>query len=64
MNANFRVVVDGFNIGHRTLVGWSGLVCVLGRNDAFRAVYRALLSRTDKYTIRLRNGIKIEFYAK
>ena len=64
MNANFRVVVEGSSLGRRVLVGWCGLVCVLGRSAAFLAVSRALSSRTDKCTINRRNGLKIEFYAK
>lgn len=64
MNANFKVVVEGSILGRRVLVGWSGLVCVLGRTAAFLAVSRALSSRTDKCTVRRRNGLKIEFYAK
>lgn len=62
MNREFRVKIHG--CGYHTLVGWSGLVKAVGPEIAERTVLLALNSKTDKWTWRLRRGIKLDFYSK
>ena len=62
MNREFRVKVHG--CGHHTLVGWSGLVSIIGQENAEKAVLKALSSGMDKWTWKLRRGLKLDFYSK
>ena len=62
MNREFRVKVHG--CGYHTLVGWSGLVGIIGQELAEKAVLKAFSSKTDKWSWRLRRGLKLDFYAK
>lgn len=62
MNSNFRVKVHG--LGYHTLVGWSGLNEIVGPELAERAVCKAFESKQDKWTWKLRRGLKLDFYSK
>lgn len=62
MNSNFRVKVHG--LGYHTLVGWSGLNEIIGRELAEKAVYKAFEAGLDKWTWNLRRGIRLDFYSK
>lgn len=62
MNREFRVKV---NYGSMSLlVGWEGLVNLLGRHRAYLCVCEALESKTDKWTWKSRKGLKLSFYVK
>lgn len=62
MNSNFRVKVHG--LGYHTLVGWSGLNEIVGSEIAERAVCKAFEAGLDKWTWKLRRGLKLDFYSK
>lgn len=62
MNREFRVKVHG--CGFNTLVGWSGLVSIVGQEIAEKAVLKAFSSGMDKWTWRLRRGLRLDFYSK
>lgn len=57
-NSEFRIKADG------KLIGAGTLYKLVGLNNANKAFRRALNSKTDKTTIKLRNSLKIEFYTK
>lgn len=63
MNSNFRVKLVGCGYRHM-LVGWRGLVLAIGYDLSKRAVQRAMECQTGKCTLRLRRGLRIEFYPK
>lgn len=62
LNREFRVKISG--LGYHTLAGWPLLVSLLGENLAEDTLSRALDARVDKYTRRLRRGLKLDFYSK
>lgn len=62
MNREFRVKIHG--CGYHTLVGWSGLVEAIGLELAEKAVLRALDSGMDKWSWKLRRGLRLDFYSK
>lgn len=62
LNREFRVKVSG--LGFHQLVGWTMLVELIGEDMAIRALNRALECRMDKYTWKLRRGLKLDFYQK
>ena len=62
MNRNFRVKLHG--CGYHTLVGWSGLVKAVGPEIAERALLLALDSPMDKWSWKLRRGLRLDFYSK
>lgn len=62
MNREFRVKVNHGSLS--VLVGWEGLVRLVGRNRAFLCVCEALESKTDKWTWKSRKGFKLSFYVK
>ena len=62
MNREFRVCVRGFKLS--TWVGFTGLCGYVGEKTAIEAISRALSSSMDKYTWRLRRGLRIDFYVK
>lgn len=62
MNREFRVKVNHGSIS--MLVGWSGLVSMVGRHRAYLCVCRALESKSDKWTWKSRNGLRLSFYVK
>lgn len=63
MNSNFRVKLVGCGYRHM-LVGWSGLVDAIGYGLAKRGVQRAMEYQAGRYTLRLRRGLRVEFYPK
>lgn len=64
VNNTFKIKVFGVNEGvkYNTLVGVSGLINLVGVELANRAISRAFKSLDDKCTVRLRRGLKIDFY--
>lgn len=62
MNREFRVKIHG--CGYHNLVGWSGLVKAVGSELAEKAVLKAFESGMDKWTWKLRRGIRLDFYSK
>lgn len=62
MNRHFRVKVYGRNIN--TLVGWSGLVNLVGYSAAKSLVWAAYNAGMDKWSFCRFKGLKIHFYAK
>ena len=64
VNNTFKIKVFGINEGvkYNTLVGVSGLINLIGVELSNKAVSRAFNSLDDKCTVRLRRGLKIDFY--
>lgn len=62
MNREFRVKVNYGSMS--VLVGWDGLVKLVGRNRAYLCVCGALESKTDKWAWKSRKGLKLSFYVK
>ena len=62
MNREFRIKVNRGSL--TTLVGWSGLVELVGRNKAIWLVLEALKRKTDVYTWKSRKGLVVRFYVK
>lgn len=62
LNKEFRVKVSGN--GYHQLVGWPMLVDLIGKELAEKYLSRALSSPMDKYSVKLRRGLKIDFYSK
>lgn len=64
INATFKIKVSGFQNGMKinTLVGVSGLIKLIGVEMANKSILRAFKCREDKCTVRLRRGLKIDFY--
>lgn len=62
LNKEFRVKVSG--LGYHQLVGWPMLVNLIGQELAEKHLSRALSSPLDKYSVKLRRGLKIDFYSK
>lgn len=62
MNREFRVKVN--RGGMSKLVGWSGLVALIGRFNAYLLVSEALKCPWDKWSRRSANGVRVIFYAK
>lgn len=66
INSNFRIKVNGIVNGKKIniLVGVSGLVELVGIEFAEKAVEKAFEGTGDKFTWKLRRGIKITLYVK
>lgn len=62
LNKEFLVKVSG--LGYHQLVGWPMLVELIGQKLAEKHLSRALNSQMDKYSVRLRRGLRIDFYSK
>jgi len=62
LNKEFWVKISG--LGYHTLAGWPLLSKVIGEEMAFRAIRGAIDSGLDKWTWKLRRGLKIDFYSK
>lgn len=62
LNKEFRVKVSG--MGYHQLVGWPMLVDLIGEKLAEKYLSCALNSPMDKYSVKLRRGLKIDFYSK
>lgn len=62
MNREFRVKANHGSMS--VLVGWDGLVGLVGRTRAFLCVCEALGSKSDKWTWKSRKGLKLSFYVK
>lgn len=62
LNREFLVKISG--LGYHQLAGWPLLVSLIGEHLANKTLSAALSSPLDKYTVRLRRGLKIDFYSK
>lgn len=62
LNREFRVKISGQ--GYHTLAGWPLMVSLIGEELAEDTLMRALNAQADKYTRRLRRGLKLDFYSK
>lgn len=62
LNREFLLKISGN--GYNTLAGWPLLVELVGEDLANKALCRAISSGVDKYTWKLRRGIKLDFYSK
>lgn len=62
LNREFLLKVSG--CGYHTLAGWPLLVELVGVEFANKALSRAISSGMDKYTWKLRRGLKLDFYSK
>lgn len=67
-NRQFRIVLQPYDPGkhgkRRFAVGAYSLHKYVGQDNANKALQRAIYSKTDKYTVRLRSFGSIEFYSK
>lgn len=66
INRDYRIKVFGFLDGKKinTLVGWSGLLNIIGAELAEKFVERAYASGMDYTHCKLRRGLKVSFYNK
>lgn len=62
MNREFRVKVNRGSMSK--LVGWEGLVSLIGRFNAFLLVSEALQKPWGKWSRESRNGVRVTFYVK
>jgi len=64
INRDYRIKVFGFFNDKKinTLVGWSGLLNIIGAELAEKFVERAYASGMDYTHCKLRRGIKVSFY--
>ena len=64
INADYRIKVFGRVDGQKinTLVGWSGLINLIGEELAEKFVERAYASGMDYTHCKLRRGLKVSFY--
>ena len=65
INANLKIKVNGIYNGKKinTLVGVSGLIRIINDIDLVnKMVKKAFASMDDKFTAKLRRGIKVTFY--
>lgn len=62
MNRQFKVKLSG--CGYHNYVGFTGFCEAVGLPFVCDALSRAFESPLDRYTIRLRRGLKIEIYSK
>lgn len=62
MNREFRVKVNRGSMSK--LVGWEGLISLIGRFNAFLLVSEALQKPWDKWSRRSINGVRVTFYVK
>ena len=67
-NKHFRIVLQpkdpNLHGKRRFAVGAYSLFKYVGQENANKALQRAISSKTDKYTVRLRSFGSIEFYSK
>lgn len=64
-NYFFRCKLTTPDNSRGTLVGVSGFIAAVGDDDLACRIYRAAVrSRGDKFTRRLRRGLRITFYAR
>lgn len=64
VNRHFIIRTYNYTLKKSQLVGYTGLVKLLGYGRAKRAIIAAYDSGLDKYTIKTRKGLKIDFYSK
>lgn len=64
INRTFKIKVFGMFNGKKinTLVGVSGLIRIVGMEMANKMLRKAFASKEDKFTAKLRRGIKVTFY--
>lgn len=62
LNSEFLLKIHGN--GYHQLAGWPLLTSLIGDELAEKALSRALEAGADKYSIRLRRGLKLDFYSK
>lgn len=62
MNREFRVKVNRGSMSK--LVGWKGLVELIGRFNAYLLVSEALQKPWDKWSHMSRNRVRVTFYVK
>lgn len=65
INANLKIKVNGIFNGKKinTLVGVSGLIRIIGDVELINKMLRkAFATMDDKFTAKLRRGIKVTFY--
>lgn len=62
MNREFRVKVNHGSVSR--LVGWRGLVSIVGLPKAKWLVLEAFKRKTDIYTWKSRKGLIVRFYLK
>lgn len=67
INKNFRIKVYGKDANGKRinkLVGVSGLIKLIGEEFANKFCIKAFLCKLDKFTAKLRRGLKVTFYNK
>ncbi len=62
LNREFLLKIHG--LGYHQLAGWPLLTSLIGTELAEKALSKALLAGMDKYTFKLRRGLKLDFYSK
>jgi hypothetical protein len=66
INSNFKIKVNGINFTGQKLniaVGVSGLINLVGIENANTLIDRAFENMSEKCVCRLRRGLKITFYS-
>lgn len=65
INRNFKIKAFGYDNGKKinTLVGVSGLINLIGEKFADQFTRKAMVSKEQKTTFKLRRGIQVTFYA-
>lgn len=62
LNREFLLKISG--LGYHTLAGWPLLCSLVGEDLAEKAIRKAIASGVDKYTWKLRRGLRLDFYSK
>lgn len=62
LNREFLLKIHG--LGYHQLAGWPLLTRLVGEELAEKALSRALEAGMDKCTVKLRRGLKMDFYSK
>lgn len=62
LNQHFLLKIHG--LGYHQLAGYPLLVDLVGLELAEKAISKAFAAGMDKYTFKLRRGLKLDFYSK